>query len=411
MTNRLLLVTQYFPPASGSGVQRGAKFVKYLLRLGWEVDVVTIDPSTYPWQDPTMRDDVAGARVREASLARVPGIEHRVLRAIPALRRRVAEAVRESKPDVILATAPDFHWVVAARAAASAGIPLVLDYPDPWTVLPPDLMGFRPPTAAKSRLKWAVAPAAERWCTDRASAAVFATEPILEEYSARFPGLASRRVITNGFDTEDFEGVTAEVPNPSERIRISHVGSFGGPRSPVPMARAVRVAADLLEQGAERLEVSLVGAADAGSLVEAERALTPIPLRVVEWLPHRRAIGELLSATVLWLDAMAHLRSASTGKIFEYLYSGRPVFALAHPESPAAALVERFHAGRVVNDMDPEANGSALAALISGMEGGGVERRDEQGLQTYDRRRLTDELSELLLSVTRTPATQPRSHW
>ena len=410
MTGRLLLVTPYFPPAGGSGVQRGTKFVKYLLRLGWEIEVVTIDPATYPWSDPTMAAEVASARVEIARLASIPGVGHRVLRAIPAIRRKIKEAIRRFRPDVILATHPDFHWTLVARSAVAAGIPFVLDYPDPWTVLPPGLLAFRPPANAKSRLKWALAPAAERWCLSRAAATVFATEPILEEYSARFPRVASTgRVITNGFDPEDFEGMSASPPDPSERIRISHIGSFAGPRSPLPLARAVRRAADLKGEG--RLEVSLVGALGAEARRELEETLAPIPLSITNWLPHREAIREMVSSSILWLDAMAHLRSASTGKLFEYLYSGRPVVAVAHPDSPAAALVHEFHAGRVVNAGDPETAGGALAAMIDELDGGSFVPASRDSLGAYDRRALAEELSGLLSTVVGANPARPRSVW
>lgn len=396
---RLLFVTPYFAPAAGSGVQRGTKFVKYLMRLGWEVEVVTIDPSNYAENDHSMVPEVSQARVRAVELSRIPFVGHRRLRALPGIRREVESSLRRFRPHVVLATTPDYHWAVVARAAREARVPYVLDYPDPWTVLPPDFLAFRPPTRFRSRIKWAVAPAVERWCVGGAAALVFATQPIYEEYASRFPRVAAvGRVITNGFDPEDFEGANASWP-PKGVVRVSHVGSFGGRRTPLRIARALRhaVSAD----GGREFELALVGARAEEFLPALEAELGPVPLRLTGWVSHRRAIEEMMSASILWLDAMVHLRSASTGKIYEYLASGRPILALAHPDSPAAQLVRAFRAGRVVSDGDPAVIGSALVEIAGNLGGGDSPHREPSALEPFSRAVLAEELSQLLASVAR----------
>ncbi len=391
---KLLFVTQYFPPAAGSGVLRGAKFVKYLLREGWEIEVVTIDPSAYPDRDESMLADVAGARVSTATLARIPGVHHVVLRALPSIRRLLSQRIRRFRPDVVLATAPDLHWAAVASAARRHRVPLVLDYPDPWTILPEDFRLWRP-TDLRSRLKWAIAPGVERRIIARARAATFATEPILDEYARRVPRLMQiGRVMSNGFDPEDFDGVSARPP--ADRIVVSHIGSFGGPRSPLPAARAVRHAVDALGLAPGSVELALVGAGAEKSRGALESLLGDVQLRLTGWVPHRRAIGEMSSASVLWLDAMVYLRSAATGKLYEYLAAGRPIMALAHRRSPAAELVSRFDAGRVVSSEDPEEAGAALAAIISSLP---TELERPPALAGFERGAIAERMSAVLRAV------------
>jgi glycosyltransferase involved in cell wall biosynthesis len=361
---RLLFVTQYFPPVGGSGVQRGAKFVKYLQRMGWHVSVVTIDPSVYPDRDDSLVSETRPARVYEASPVRwMPFAEHLVLRSLPAVSARLREAFRSERPEVVLATSPDLHWLEVVRQARAHRLPLVLDYPDPWTVLPDDFRIFRRPTAVKSKLKWRFAPSAERWCLRRASGAVFATDVMRDEYARTFPESAGRfEAIANGYDEEDFEGVIGEPPDPPS-VRVTHVGSFAGRRTPVAAARAVARAAAIRPD--LTFELSLVGAGAEEHRLELERELSGVPLRIRGWVPHRDAISEMLASSVLWLDAMVHLRSASTGKIYEYLRAGRPILSLAHPASPAARLVRDLAAGEVVSSEDPDETGPALARLAA----------------------------------------------
>ena len=389
---RLLFVTPYFPPTAGSGVQRGAKFVKYLLRLGWDVSVVTVDPAVYPDHDEALAREVEAATVHAVGLSgSLPFVEHAVLRALPAMRKALDRAVDEHRPDILFATTPDFHWRLVAAAARRHRIPFALDYPDPWTVLPDGFRVGRAPTKLRSRLKWAIAPAVERRLLDRAAFATFATEPIQREYVlARYLPAGKAFVLENGFDPEDFEGAE---PAAHDTARIAHIGSFGGPRTPLPAARAVAYASERRPG----LELSLVGSGVRPYEGEVRAILGDrASLRATGWVAHPEAVGEMISADVLWLDGMVHLRSAATGKIYEYLRAGRPILALAHPDSPAAQLVRRLHVGKVVGGHDPAEAGEALLDLMR--EPFVPATADD--LSAFDRRALAERLSDLLRGVT-----------
>lgn len=386
----MLFVTPYFPPTAGSGVQRGAKFVKYLLRQGWDVDVVTIEPAAWPDRDPSAASEIAGARVETVGLARIPGVSHTILRAMPGLRRAVRAALAR-RPDVVLATTPDYHWAVVEREAMRAQVPFVLDYPDPWTVLPEDFRTFRQPTKLRSRVKWAIAPRLERRLLVRAAGATFATEPILREYVLeRYVSAGRAHLVTNGYDEGDFVGLT-ESDHGGDRLVVAHVGSFGGMRTPIPAARA---AGWIAAQGHD-VELVLVGAGAEPFMPEVHRAAAGAEVRATGWVEHAEAVREMCAADVLWLDAMVHLRSAATGKVYEYLRAGRPIVALAHPLSPAAALVRDLEAGVVVSSEDPASCGAAILRAASSWSGPvPVER-----LEPFSREHQASQLSTVLRAL------------
>lgn len=389
---KLLFVTPYFPPSAGSGVQRGAKFVKYLLRLGWEIEVVTIDPSAYPERDESLANEVEGARVVGVAPVRMPGVSHLVLRSIPGMRRAISASMKGFRPDVVLTTTPDYHWVVVAEEAARRRVPFVLDYPDPWTVLPDDFRTFAQPSKVRSKMKWAVSPGVEKQLLDRAAFATFATEPIQREYVlARYLSAHKAEILENGFDEEDFEG--AEGGLPKDRIRLTHVGSFAGKRTPLAAAGAVAAAAR--QRPDLKFELRLVGAGSEPFVDAMGRTLGSDAVEMVGWIPHADAVREMLSASVLWLDAMAGLRSASTGKIYEYLRSGRPILGVAHPQSPATRLVRAFDAGVMLDREDHEAAGTALIELGTTL----TKPRDPEELSYYSREALASRLSQLLMRV------------
>jgi glycosyltransferase involved in cell wall biosynthesis len=390
--SRLLFVTPYFPPTAGSGVQRGAKLVKYLVRLGWDVRVVTIDPSAYADRDEELAREVSGVRVDAVGLSRIPGVEHTILRALPGMRRALAQAMREHRPDVVLATTPDYHWALVAATARRHGVPFVLDYPDPWTVLPDDFRTFGEQRRLRSRLKWALAPRVERRLLARAAFATFATESMLREYVlSRSVSAARAHVLTNGYDEEDFVGVRSDPP--TDRVVVAHVGSFGGRRTPLAAARAVAAAASRVPG----IELSLIGAGVEPLVDELRLILGSIPLRTPGWVSHSEAVKAMSDANILWLDAMVHLRSAATGKLYEYLRAGRPILALAHPDSPAARLVRELDAGCVLGTDDATASADAIVALLADPPAG----PDPSALAALSREAVAERLSRLLEGVTK----------
>ena len=58
---KVLIITYYWPPSGGSGVQRWLKFSKYLPEFGIEPIVLTVDPdfATYPSIDTTLELEVS----------------------------------------------------------------------------------------------------------------------------------------------------------------------------------------------------------------------------------------------------------------------------------------------------------------------------------------------------------------
>ena len=167
---RVLLIAYNFPPVGGAGVQRPAKWAKYLRRCGWEVTVLTTENPSVPVRDESLLadlpDDVRIVRARtwepdyrvKQSLVTgnttKPGLLTRIKSAVKGLARRVvklalqpdpqvlwnpnalragAAALREQPHDAILVTAPAYSsFFIGASLKKQFGIPLILDYRDEW---------------------------------------------------------------------------------------------------------------------------------------------------------------------------------------------------------------------------------------------------------------------------------------
>ena len=55
---KVLIVTYYFPPSGGPGVQRVLKFVKYLPEFGWQPVILTVQDGDYPARDESLLNEI-----------------------------------------------------------------------------------------------------------------------------------------------------------------------------------------------------------------------------------------------------------------------------------------------------------------------------------------------------------------
>ncbi|NBC16725.1 MAG: glycosyltransferase [Bacteroidetes bacterium] len=152
-------------------------------------------------------------------------------------------------------------------------------------------------------------------------------------------------MVQNGFDPEDVAAVTAAPP--ADRFMLTHVGSLYASRNPVGLWRAL---SRLRGQGAiPRLRLRLVGSV-APSVHEAlaHHGLTGITTHV-PYVPHEDAVAAMQRAHLLLLsiEAFRYDDGMITGKLYEYLASGRPVLGLGPPSGDAADLLQRTGGGQI----------------------------------------------------------------
>lgn len=381
---RVLFVSYYFPPSGGPGVQRVLKFVRYLPQFGWQPVVLTVRPedASYPDPDPAMLAEVPETvpveRTRAwdpyALYARFLGREKQEtvgvgfihageeswkerlakwVRAnlflpdarvgwVPFALRRARQLLRETSFDVVVTSGPpQSTHLIGAALAAQQHVPWVADFRDPWT----DISYYRqlPLTPLARRFD----AAQERRVLERADAVV-TVGPSLAKLLMRKTATPIH-VIFNGFDESDFEGVD---PVATEGFVIAHVGNLMGQQNPEALWRAL---AQLRRDGRiPELRLRMVGHLDA-SVAEriAANGLEPI-LERVPYVPHIEAIRHMVGASLLLLN-INHVPNAElivTGKVFEYIASGRPVLGIGPVPGDAATLLEKTGAGQLFDWSD-----------------------------------------------------------
>ena len=442
---RLLLVTYYFPPSGGSGVQRPLKFVKYLPGFGWDPVVLTVrETAAFPARDEALKGDVpegievhrtpipephrlfarlsgaaAGETVDVDTAARWDRLGPRA-RLLAKLRgafflpdARVgwwpfaaakALSLHGRKPfDAVLTTAPPFTTHLIGRfLSRSWRRPWIADSRDPWTRAP--FYAPRPrPSAALDR--WI-----EGVCLRAADANVVAFPAIAREFLEDHPDLDPDRieVITNGYDPDDFAG---PAPPREERFTIVHSGSLFANRRPETFFRILGERIADLPSLAEKIRLVFVGRLDG----DTRRLLGRPPFdRIADlrgYATHGESIAWIRRGHLLLLpigagpEAFGHL----PGKLFEYLASGTPLLVTAAPDGAAARVVEETGSGWTLHPDDAEGLRSLLESAWSAHSGGRILEtpRKEGAISLYSRKSLTGRLAEILNRAVETRGRTP----
>ena len=457
MPGTVLVLTYEYPPAGGSGVQRVAKFARYLPEFGWQPVVLTSDFRRRQGRlaDETLLADVAGipavrlpARNVSALASRVfapvrqargavrrgrpatgaepggAGVAHEAQgpptagpapgRTAPPLSSRIplyfslddaalwarsarARGValgRQHDATAVLASGPPFSVLVAGEAVArELGVPLVADMRDAWRDNP---LAWYPSAGARRR-----ALHAELSVLATAATVLMVSQGTAVE--AIELGGRDVRVVPNGFDPVD---VTPWAPEAAGPLRLVFMGQmYGGLTEPWDVFRALaRVRAERPDLGV-RLEI--VGHAHDHIVAAAADQGLASAVEFSGYLPHAEALAHVARADVALVIVADRpgAKGVVTGKLFEYFAVGLPVLALVPPAGDAAHLVATNEAGWVVAPHDVGAIAARIVALADDKRGGVAHRgAPPETVARYERRALTGRLAAILDAAALPPA-------
>ena len=414
---KVLLVTMYFPPAGGGGVQRPLKFATHLPELGIETHVLAPDDPKWIHRDkglapPTLawvhRARYLGPKGRKPAeeLHGTTGAE-RVSKQLQLAGRRLlvpdenvswnltaipaaVRIVRREGIDVILTTSPPSSvHLVGASVKRATGIPWIADLRDS-VVAHPHRDAERMLVRMKEQGEHAVAKLIGR----SADAIVCVSDAIAAEMRERSP---SGEVVTiaNGSDFDDFAGLEHRQ---SSRFRITHTGSFFGKRDPRPFLTALQ------ETGLD-IQARFLGDFRSTDREWAEQLELGDRLELISYAPRRRSLELQRDSEALLLlipEAGGRGKGVLSGKVFEYLAAERPILALVPPDGAAAALIRDAGAGIVVAPEDTEGIKAALQDLHARWAAGSLEAPplSDDWRRRVSRRARVEELARLLERLT-----------
>jgi glycosyltransferase involved in cell wall biosynthesis len=407
---KVLLVTLYFPPAGGGGVQRPLKLATHLPELGIETHVLAPDdpkwihrddqlpPPTLAWvhrvrfigpQGRKPAEELHGTMGLERYTKQASLFGRRLLlpdenvtynlTAIPAAIR----IAREEGIDVVITTSPppSVHFIGAAVKRAT-GAKWIADLRDSLVAHP-----HRNAAKLSVRVKEQGVQAVASLVARQADAIVAVSDAIAEEMRTRSPR-GDVVTIANGSDFEDFAGLEY---HPAEHFRITHAGSFFGKRDPRPFLTALA-------------RVDGVTARFVGDFRTADREWASAimgRIELIPYAPHRQALELQRNSEALLLlipEADGRGRGVLSGKVFEYLAAERPILAVVPADGAAADLIRATGAGVVVGPDDIDGMERELVAMRDRWRAGALDGSplSDEWRDQLDRRTRVQELADLM---------------
>jgi len=421
---KILIITYYWPPSGGAGVQRWLKFTKYLPSSGWLPVVLTVKPefAAYPFKDISLYGeiplDVEIHRTKAINYfslynrdqSKIPhsgfasgsdksrrNMISRFIRGnffIPDPRkgwnryafRKACELIKiENISHIITTSPPHSTQLIGLKLKRKfPHIKWVADLRDPWTDIYYYDM-FKPSLLARMadrKMEKNVLTKADTIITvGQTLAAILASKG--EKISHKI------HVLPNGYDEEDFEGILPITP---EQFTITYVGTL----SPAyPVGGLIEAVKDI------RVNNRPVSLKFVGTVPEPIQELFPADEEgnrpdFIQYCEHPEAIRYMMESTMLLLIIPDHPSNKSilTGKIFEYLATGKPVLLLGPSDGDAAQLMVKCGYQGIFDYNDVQ----GIRSFISKVAEGRQVTPSGHHLE-YSRRALTSKLGDLLNSL------------
>lgn len=431
IVKKVLIVTYYWIPSGGAGVQRWVKFTKYLSDFGWEPIIYTPENPEYPSIDHSFEKDIPS----DIQIIKTPiwepynvyrnltGKKNQAINAgfisenkkqgwkdklsiwirgnflIPDPRRfwinpsvRFLTGYLEKNPvDAIITTGPphSMHMIGLGLKKNFPNLKWVADFRDPWTNIDfyKDL-----------NLCWIsdkIHHCQEKKIIQQADSIVVVSNGMKEEYELLNPKQIV--VISNGYDESD---VQQNEPELDKKFTISHIGTLNAARNPKIVWKVLGEISRENPQCKIDLQIQLVGKVDF-SVLEAiqESGLTGNLLKI-DYLSHAEAIAKQQSSQVLMLliNQSVNAKGILTGKFYEYLAVKRPVLAVGPVDGDVAGVLKETGAGIIVDFQDEKGTKEAILEYYKRFKTGSLKVQSDSILR-FSRRSLTGELSILLNSL------------
>jgi glycosyltransferase involved in cell wall biosynthesis len=427
------VLTYYWPPSGGAGVQRCLKWVKYLPELGVEPTVITVDPdqASYPVRDESLLREVPpGVRViRTATLEPFESYQKLTGRAVPhggfanegkpsavqqALRfvrgnfflpdpRRGWNRYALAAVDKLLAAGEKFDAILTSSPPHSTqligleiqrkyGLRWLADLRDPWTDIYYTKDLHRTPPAAWLDARY------ERQVLTKADA-VLVTSPETERlFRRKLPDLAKGKIVVlpNGYDEPDFQQPSAP---PADCLRLTHTGTISARYRIDNLLKAIAKTQQRYPQVPWRLR--FVGQVDAGVRAQVAAAGLSDVTEFLPFVPHQQSVAYLMtsSALLMAIPDVALNRGILPGKVFEYLAARKPVLCVGPAGSDADNVLREAGAGQALPYDDVELMLSTLGHLAEQwQQSPDLDLRDATPAQ-YSRRGQAARLAELVRTL------------
>lgn len=422
---KVLIITYYWPPAGGPGVQRWLKFVKYLPDFDIEPIVYIPENASYPIIDEELCNEVnpevevltqpikepykiarlfSKKSTQNISSGIIPDERKQSLSEqlllfirgnffIPDARigwvkpsvEYLSEYIKINSVDIIITTGPPHSLhLIGKQLKEQFNIPWIADFRDPWTTI-----GYH------KKLKLTTSAAQKHKTLEKEvlneADRILVTSPSTKK---DFKQITQQPidVITNGYDIEHIEKKPLD-----KKFTIAHIGSLLSDRNPRVLWKAL---AELIKNNPDfkqDFELKLAGKVSTQILNTLDEFKLSPYVNNMGYISHQQAITEQRTSQVLLLLEIdsEETRAIIPGKLFEYMAAERPILAIGPEKSDVEALVKQTNTGQYFCYDEKD----RIAECIEKMYQQYSENKLKSygiGLQYFSRKKLTQKLAEII---------------
>jgi len=424
-TKKLLIITYYWPPAGGPGVQRWLKFVKYLPDFDVQPIVFVPENPTYPIVDSNLVAEVSDKAIilktpifepyqlasflsknktKKISSGIIPNQKKqsflekvmlwvrgnlfipdaRVFWVKPSVAY-LEKYIRENEIDTIITSGPPHSLhLIGLELKQKMNLKWLADFRDPWTTIGYHKSLRLSQYAAKKHKQL------ERQVLNTADTIIVTSKTTKAEFQA----LTTKpiEVITNGFDVEKVDKQSLDT-----KFSLAHIGSFLSERNPkIVWESLVELCAEIPDFKSH-LEIKLIGAISQEVLETIEQFGLNSFLNNLGYVSHAEAVAHQRKSQVLLLIEInsEETKSILPGKLFEYMVSERPILAIGPKDSDFAEIITNTNSGVFFEYSEKAKLKQTIQEYYNQFLVGKLQSH-AVGLQQYSRKNLTQQLVELL---------------
>ena len=424
---RALIITYYWPPAGGPGVQRWLKFVTYFKEFGIEPVVFIPDNPHYPLQDKSIVSEIpegieiirfpikepygfakmfSNKKTNQVSSGIITNKNQSVLEKlllwirgnffIPDARIGwvkpavgfLKEYLAKNDMDIVISSGPPHSLhLIGMALKEELGIKWVADFRDPWTTIHYHQSLRLNKRAQKKHLKL------ESQVLNNADLVVVTSLNTKKEFQKTTN--KPIEVITNGYDiSEKIES------NLDAQFSIVHIGSLLTNRNPEILWEVLSELKEENKAFSKALLIKLVGTVSEDVLKSIEAVGLTANYKTLGYVSHQEAIQIQHDTQVLLLVEMdsPETKSIIPGKLFEYVAANRPILALGPDGSDVEGILKETNSGNYFKYTDKEKLKKQLQLYYEAYLKANL-HVNSQNTEKYSRRELTKSLSCVLLNI------------
>ncbi|MGV6846678.1 MAG: glycosyl transferase family 1 [Lutibacter sp.] len=421
---KVLIITYYWPPAGGSGVQRWLKFVKYFRNYNIEPVVFTAQNAAYPILDYSLENEIpASTQVvqqkiiepykwlsafkksnRESSgfldnnKSIFTKLKH-YIRAncfIPDARifwvkpsvKKIEKVLKSQKIDTIITTGPPHSvHLIGLKIKKRQAINWIADFRDPWTEI--DYFHHLPLTNSSKRKHLQL----EQDVLKNANLVTVVSPYMQKKYKKINPNV---EVVTNGYDQIDGNNQIQL----DEDFSITHIGLMNADRNPVKLWKVLSEICKQNKTFKQKLKIKLIGLVDETVKNSIEKYQLKNQVVYNSYLPHQKIAEYQKQSQVLLLvvNKVPFAKGIVTGKIFEYLIAKRPILAIAPENGDLAKIIKSTQSGLVTGYENEKLMKEVLLNYFNQFEKNQL-KVNSVNLEQYHRKNLTENMSKLIYNL------------